>query len=131
MKHRLRIVVIWGGMCISACVILCLLFVFAAAWPNFWLVPVLGIGLPTLLTGLVLLGLIPGRRRVQVFVRLVPAGAPTFDQVEAVSLRSGLYRIISQNTKRRPWEFSKGDIVQCAEQVLPTGEKGLVAVLRV
>jgi hypothetical protein len=97
-----------------------------------WLVPLLGVGLPTVGLVSALLGLFPrSRPSVQVIVRLLPANGATFVKVEALPLGSGLYRIISANRGSQPWEFAPGETVQCSEQALPNGERGLVAIMRV
>ncbi len=118
---------LWGAGCFTACSVLLLLFVFNGS-RTFWLVPVLGLGLPTLALVLVRMGLLPNTRRVVVLVRLLPAG--TMVRVEAVRTGSGFYRIVSRNSQNEPWEFSTGDTVRCTEQVLPNGDRTLVAVLR-
>jgi len=99
---------------------------------DFWLVPTLGVGLPTLGLALALLGFIPGTRPpVDIFVRLLPPQSAGFARVKGMRIRGGLFRIVSQNSENLPWEFLTGETVQCSECVLPSGESGLVAVIRI
>jgi hypothetical protein len=131
MSRGLTFILAWGALSVNACVAILMILMLGNGLSYWWLAPVLGLGLPTVGLILAFLGLLPGTQPpVHVFVRLLPPGSTTLAETEAVPLRSGGYRIISANPGNHPWEFSPGETVHCSEQILPNGEKGLVAVLR-
>jgi hypothetical protein len=131
MRRRLTFILLWGGISLFTSVTLLLILVITGR-DDYWLVPALGVGLPTIGLALALRGIIPGTRaHVNIFVRLLPPKCGGVACVEAARIRSGLYRIVSQNPGNLPWEFLTGETVQCSECVLPGGESGLIAIIRI
>ena len=93
----------------------------------YWFVPITAVGLPTVGLLLALLGLLPGTRPArEVFVRVLSPAAFSLQRVQAVRIKSRFYRIITPNAGDEPWEFTTGDLVECAERDLPNGERGLI-----
>jgi hypothetical protein len=130
-KRRLTFIAVWGLSCIVVCMTSVVLMVYMNGL-MYWFVPVAAVGLPTIGLLLAFLGLLPGTRPAQgVFVRVLPPGAFSLQRVQAVQIKSRFYRIITPNAGDEPWEFTTGDLVECAERDLPNGERGLLAILRV
>lgn len=130
MKRRLTFIGVWGLSCLILSIGLLLLMVFTNG-RGYWFLPLLALGLPS--AGLVLasLGLLPGTgRKEKILVRAFTPRGWALQLVEAVRIKSRVYRIISPNSGEQ-WEFSTGDIVQCAEQEMPDGHKKPIAILRV
>ena len=129
MKNRLTWIAAWGLGCFAMSVVVIYMMVFINGL--YWVVPVVGVGLPTVGLLLAFLGLLPGTRPpTEVFVRMLPSGESALQRVQAVRIKSRFYRIITRNQSNEPWEFSTGDVVECTERDLPNGQRGLVAILR-
>ena len=129
MKNRITWIAVWGSSCFAMLVGVIFMMVFINGL--YWLVPVVGVGLPTVGLLLAFFGLMPGTRPpTEVFVRLLPPGESALQRVQAVRIKSRFYRIVTRNHGQEPWEFSTGDVVECTERDLPNGQRGLVAILR-
>ncbi len=67
----------------------------------------------------------------QIYVALLDAGNDAWRRVDAVAEGEDAYRIIAVNDRPgERWEYGTGERVRCRSQLLPDGERVLVATQR-
>jgi hypothetical protein len=65
----------------------------------------------------------------QIYMPLLEEGVPVWRPVQALFLRDGVYRIVSDSNgfPNEQWQFSTGSSVRCQPHTFANGETGLAA----